>query len=372
MISSDRLTVVLGLTLLVACKGAEGGAAPPGAGGRGGPPRAVPVEVTEARADTVVDAILATGQIEAVQAIELRPEVDGRLVQILVREGTLVSAGAPLFKVDDAELKAQVARAEAERDLARQALDRTRGLLAEKAAAPADLERAEAQMRSTQAALELLQVRLDRTVVRAPFGGVTGARLVSLGDYVTSATRLITLQTVNPQRASFQVPERYSDRLREGQLVQFQVAALPGRDFRGTVDFVDPQVQLPGRTITVKAVVPNGNRILQAGMFIEARLATEIRPNAIIIPEDAITQIQGGAFVWIVVDGKASRRRVELGVRTPGFVEIRDGIALGDQVVVGGIDRLIENAPVQTTNVNRTPVQADSAERSGARSRETR
>ena len=121
---------------------------------------------------------------------------------------------------------------------ARQALDRTRGLLAEKAAAPADLERAEAQMRSTQAALELLQVRLDRTTVRAPFGGVAGARLVSVGDYVTTATRLITLQTVNPQRASFQVPERYSDRLKEGQRVLFQVAALPGRDFRGTVDAV--------------------------------------------------------------------------------------------------------------------------------------
>src|ERR1041385_2907168 len=105
-------------------------------------------------------------------------------------------------------------------------------------------------MRSTQAALDLLQLRLDRTVVRAPFSGVTGQRLVSLGDYVNNSTRLITLQTVNPQRASFQVPERYADQLRVGQKVLFRVAALPGRDFTGTVDFVDPLVQLPGRTIT--------------------------------------------------------------------------------------------------------------------------
>ncbi|HKP29953.1 MAG TPA: efflux RND transporter periplasmic adaptor subunit [Gemmatimonadales bacterium] len=359
---SDRLTIGLALCVLAACKSGNGATAAPGGGGRAqmGP---VPVEVTEARSDTVIDAILATGQIEAVSSVELRPDIDGRLVEILVREGSLVATGAPLFKVDDAELKAQVSRGEAERDLARQALDRTRGLLAEKAAAPADLERAEAQMRSTQAALELLQVRLDRTTVRAPFGGVAGARLVSVGDYVTTATKLITLQTVNPQRASFQIPERYSDRLRVGQRVLFQVAALPGRNFSGTVDFVDPQVQLPGRTITVKAVVPNSDRALQAGMFIEARLATEIRQHAIVVPEDAITQIQGGAFLWTVVDGKASRKRVELGVRTPGYVEIRNGVALGDQVVVGGIDRLVENAPVNATVVNRTPERSDSLER---------
>jgi len=359
---SARLTIGLALCVFAACKSGNGSTAAPAGGGRAqmGP---VPVEVAEARADTVIDAILATGQIEAVSSIELRPDIDGRLTEILVREGSLVNTGAPLFKVDDAELKAQVTRAEAERDLARQALDRTRGLLAEKAAAPADLERAEAQMRSTQAALELLQVRLDRTTVRAPFGGVAGARMVSVGDYVTNATKLITLQTVNPQRASFQIPERYSDRLRVGQKVLFQVAALPGRNFSGIVDFVDPQVQLPGRTITVKAAVPNGDRALQAGMFIEARLATEIRQHAIIVPEDAITQIQGGAFLWTVVDGKASRKRVELGVRTPGYVEIRNGVALGDQVVVGGIDRLIENAPVQATLVNRTPERSDSLER---------
>ena len=93
----------------------------------------MPVEVAVARTDTVVDAILATGQIEAMQSIELRPDVEGRLVEILVREGSEVAQGTPLFKVDDAELKAQVARAEADRDLARQSLTRTRDLLAQKA-----------------------------------------------------------------------------------------------------------------------------------------------------------------------------------------------------------------------------------------------
>ncbi len=136
----------------------------------------MPVEAAAARSDTVVDAILATGQIEAMQSIELRPEVEGRLVQILVREGSLVARGTPLFKIDDAELKAQVAQITAERDLARQSLERTRDLLGQKASSQAELERAEATMRSNEAQLELLKVRLDRTLVRAPFAGVMGQR----------------------------------------------------------------------------------------------------------------------------------------------------------------------------------------------------
>ena len=335
--------------LLLACGGS--GASPPAgggaAGGRRGPSGPIPVEVVLARTDTVVEAITATGQIEAVQSIELRPEVDGRLIQILVREGAVVARGTPLFKVDDAELKAQVARAQADRDLAQQALTRTRQLLVEKAAAPADVERAEAQMRGTQAGLDLLELRLDRTVVRAPFAGVAGRRLASLGDYVNNSSRLITLQTVNPQRAVFQVPERYAARLLEGQIVVFRVAALGSKDFSGSVDFVDPVVALPGRTITVKALVPNPDRELQAGMFIEARLQTDLRADAVVIPEDAVTPVQGAMWVWVVSGNQVERRPVTLGVRMPGIVEVRSGIAAGDQVVVGGGERLVPGAEVQ-------------------------
>ncbi len=344
-------TLLLGA--LTACNSAES-AGNPGDGktGGGGPPP-MPVEVAVAQADTVVDAILATGQIEAVQSVELRPEVEGRIAQILVREGTEVAQGAPLFKVDDAELKAEVARAEAERDLARQSLTRTQELLGQKASSQSELERAEATARGSAAQLELLNLRLRRTLVRAPFAGVVGQRFVSLGDYVTTDTRLLTLQTVSPQRAAFQVPERHAEELKRGQRVVFRVAALRGKEFSGRVDFVDPIVQLPGRTITVKAVTPNTRRELQAGMFIEARLATAVRPNSVVIPEDAVLPLQGATFVWVVVDGKATRRAVELGVRTQGFVEARSGVEAGEQVVVGGQERLSEGAPAAPKVVQR-------------------
>jgi membrane fusion protein, multidrug efflux system len=355
-----------GLTLAVAACGQAESAGKPGGAPGGGPP-AMPVEVAVAQTDTVVDAIIATGQIEAMQSIELRPDVEGRIAQILVREGAFVARGTPLFKVDDAELKAEVARAEADRDLARQSLARTRDLLAKRASFQSELERSEATARVAEAQLALLKVRLDRTVVRAPFTGAVGQRFVSLGDYVKNDTRLVSLQTVSPQRVSFQVPERYADQLKVGQRVTFRVAALGQKEFTARVDFVDPIVQLPGRTITVKAAVPNPRRELQSGMFIEARLATATRPSAVVIPEDAIIPLQGSNFVWVVERGKATRRQVELGVRTPGFVEAKSGVEAADQVVVGGQERLGEGAPVTPKVVTRSRprVQADSAAAAG-------
>ncbi len=339
----------VGLTL--AC----GGGKPSGGPGAGGGGFALPVEVAAARQDTVVDAILATGQVEAIQSAELKPEVEGRITEVIMREGAEVAAGAPLFRLDDQELRAQVARAEADRDLAEQALARTKDLLDQRAASTADLERAEATARANRASLALLTVRLDRTMVRAPFAGVLGQRLVSLGDYVTTSTTLVTLQTVDPQRVAFTVPERYAGVVGKGQRVQFRVAALAGQEFSGAVDFVSPAVQLPARTLLIKAMVPNGRRQLQAGMFVEARLATAVRPRAVVIPEEAILALQGQSFAWVVVDGKVTRRVVTLGVRSPGEVEIASGVEPGDQVVVGGLELLQEGAPVNATVVERGP-----------------
>jgi membrane fusion protein (multidrug efflux system) len=321
--------------------GAEGAAA-------GGPPAMppMPVDVDTARRLSVVDAVRATGRIEAVQAIELRPDEQGRVTAILFREGQSVAAGTPLVKIDDAMLKAQAERAKADRDLSTQQLERVRRLRAQNAASPADLERAEAAARSTEAGLALLDLQIARTTVKAPFAGAVGQRFVSVGDYVTSGTRLLTLQTVNPQRAVIEVPERYAVKLRPGQTVDFSVAAQEGRTFRARVDFIDPVVQTENRTILVKASAPNPGGLLKPGMFIEARLATATRANAIVVPEDAVQPMRSANVVWAVVDGKASRRVVTLGVRSAGVVEVVSGVQAGETVVVGGLERMGEGMPV--------------------------
>lgn len=348
--------VMVAVAAAAACTKGKGGRAAQGGGG--GMPPGMPVEVAVARKDTVRDEVAATGQIEALQSIELRSDVEGRIVAILIREGQEVSAGTPLFQIDSAELSAQVAQLAAQRDLANQDLARTKDLIAQNAASTSDLEHAEAAARSADAQLRLMSTRLARTTVRAPFSGVVGQRFVSQGDYVTTSSRLCTLQTVNPMRATFQVPERYARSLKPKQEVTFRVGAIPGRDFVGEVDFVDPVVSLPGRTILVKARVPNPQHLLQPGMFIEAHLVTAVRPNAVVVPEDAVVPLQGANFVWVVQEGKATRRQVGIGVRTPGYVEITSGVDPGEQAVVGGLELLFPGAPVMARVVDRSPKPA--------------
>lgn len=319
-----------------------------GAAGAGGPPSMppMPVDVDTARIQQVVDAVRATGRIEAVQAVELRPDEQGRVTALMFSEGQFVARGAPLVRMDAAMLRAQAERADADRDLSHQQLERVRRLRAENAATPADLERAEAAARSSAAALAVLQLQVARSTVRAPFAGVVGQRFVSVGDYVTSATRLLTLQTVNPQRAVIEVPERHAVALRLGQTVEFTVAAQPGRTFVARVDFIDPVVQRANRTIMVKGLAPNPDQVLRPGMFIEARLATATRANAIVVPEDAVQPLRTANVVWVVDKGKASRRVVQLGARSQGFVEVASGVAAGELVVVGGLERMAEGMPV--------------------------
>ncbi|HSA56608.1 MAG TPA: efflux RND transporter periplasmic adaptor subunit [Gemmatimonadaceae bacterium] len=337
--------VVVGLGVAAVLTRGGGGSATAQDGPEGGMPP-MPVDVDTARHQTVVDAVRATGRIEAEQAIELRPDEQGRVTELLFQEGQRVVEGAALVRIDDAMLRAQAERARADRDLAQQQLERVRRLRAQNASSPADLERGEAAARSADAALAVLELQIARTTVRAPFAGVVGQRFVSVGDYVTTSTRLLTLQTVDPQRAVIEVPERHAVRLRRGQTVEFTVAAQAGRIFRGRVDFIDPVVENQNRTILVKATAPNPGGVLKPGMFIEARLATDSRPNAIVVPEDAVQPLRTANVVWAVVDGKASRRVVQLGVRSAGLVEILDGVAAGEAVVIGGLERMGEGMPV--------------------------
>lgn len=334
-------------------------------GSSGGPPQEaapaemppMPVDVATATQETVADVVRATGRIEAIQAVELRPDEQGRVVELLFREGQWVDAGTPLLQVDDELLRAQAERARAQRELARQQLERARRLRAENASAPADLERAEAAARSAEADLALLELQIERSTVRAPFSGVVGQRLVSLGDYVTTATPLLTLHTVDPQHVIIDVPERYAAALRQGQTVEFTVAAQPERTFSGDVEFIDPVVQDPDRTIVVKASAPNADGLLRPGMFVEARLATGTRAGAVVVPEDAIQPLRTANVIWAMTDGQASRRVVQLGVRSRGVVEVIDGVQAGELVVVGGIDLMAEGMPI----VPRSDAQAPDA-----------
>ena len=147
------------------------------------------------------------------------------------------------------------------------------------------------------------------------------------------------------------------------------LSTLPpvGKEFAGRVDFVDPVVQLPGRTITVKAQVPNPRRELQAGMFIEVRLATAVRANAVVVPEDAVLPLHGATYIWVVAGQKATPRQADLGVRSPGFVEVKTGVDAGEQVVAGGRSGWRRERRWHPRWLNGYPVGARSRRRSPGR-----
>ena len=329
-------------------KGVAAGGKAGGAAGAGAAPAMppMPVDIDTARVQPIVDAVRATGHIEAVQAVELRPDEQGRVTALLFHEGQLVTRGAPLVKIDDEVLRAEAERADADRDLAKQQLERVRRLREQNAATPADLERVEAAARSANANLAVLQLQIEKSTVRAPFSGVVGQRFVSVGDYVTTSTRLLTLQTVDPQRAVIEVPERHAVSLKLGQTVAFTVAADPTKQFAARVDFIDPVVEATNRTITVKGLAANPARVLRPGMFIEARLATATRASAVVIPEDAVQPLRTANVVWVVDKGRASRRVVQLGARSQGIVEVVSGVSAGELVVVGGLERMGEGMPL--------------------------
>jgi membrane fusion protein, multidrug efflux system len=344
--------IVIVVIALIAFRtmGGKGSASAKGPGAAaGGAPMSMPpmpVDVDTARVRPIIDAVRATGRIEAVQAVELRSDEQGRVTALLFHEGQLVGRGAALVRIDDAMLRAQAERADADRDLARQQLARVQRLRDQNAATPADLERAQAGARTATATLAVLQLQIARSVVRAPFAGVIGQRFVSVGDYVTTTTPLLTIQTVNPQRAVIEVPERHAAALKLGQTVEFNVAAAPGRTFVAKVDFIDPVVQNANRTIMVKGLAPNPGLVLKPGMFVEARLATATRVSAIVVPEDAVQPLRTTNVVWVVDKGKASRRVVVLGARSQGIVEVMSGVKPGELVVVGGLERMAEGMPL--------------------------
>ncbi|MCK5352069.1 efflux RND transporter periplasmic adaptor subunit, partial [bacterium] len=208
-------------------------------------------------------------------------------------------------------------------------------------------DEASAQWQLDEANLRLAQAQLDKTVLRAPFDGVLGLRYVSVGEYVQPGQPIVNLDDTDPLKGDFRVPEAYSSSLRVGQTVQLQVDAAPGRVFSGQVYAIDPKVDAAGRNLLVRARVPNSDRSLRPGMFIQVRLVIEEKPNALMIPEQAIISRGGGQIVYKVVEGKVEEAAVTVGLRRRGQVEITEGLLPGDTVITAGQIKVRPGSPVK-------------------------
>lgn len=330
------------LFLLVAgCNGGEiaGGVAPKG--------EPLAVEVAKVRVQPMSATLELVGTLEAEESVVLRSEIPGVVRQILFEEGERVSAGALLVKLDEAEQRAQLREAEAQRSFARLDFERKRELAAEGAISTAELDRARASLRQLEAEIDALRARLAKTDIRAPFDGILGARQVSPGDRVEPDDPLVDLHAIGRLKVVFTVPEPVAGWARPGQKITVRVSAFPDRTFPGKVYFVAPALNPESRRLLVKGYVPNSEGRLKPGMFAEVSLKVRESATALAVPEAAVLTEAGTSFVYRVKDGKAERVRVTLGAQANGFVEVKGKLEEGDLVVYAGVQKLAPGVAVE-------------------------
>jgi membrane fusion protein, multidrug efflux system len=312
--------------------------------GRG--PDTVPVEVASAAAGTMRERIEAVGTTLARQAVDIVALSAGRVAEIDLRPGQQVEAGAVLVRLDDRMEQAAVAEASAALREAQLALERAQKLHSNNTVAQATVDELQAAFDRAAARLDATEKQLADRTVRAPFAGVVGMRRVDIGARVDNDTVLTTLDDLAELEVEFSVPEVYFGRVRRGQPVAATSAAFPGRTFEGRIATVDTRVGAVSRAFRVRAVVPNPELVLPAGMFMHVTVVLEERP-AVLIPEQAVLAEGASTFVFKLQGRQAERRQVRLGQREAGAVEVLDGLAAGDLVVESGHQKLRDGVVVE-------------------------
>lgn len=304
------------------------------------PDRAPPeVVVAEATLKTFPLAVEALGNASANEAIEIRPEITARLTSIHFEEGQMVEEGAVLARLENVEPLAELAAARATLVDSESQYRRSRELYKTQAVAESQLQQLEAQREADRAAVAAAEARVDDTVIKAPFAGRLGLRRVSVGSLVSPATVITTLDDISAIKLDFDIPELFLSRIEQGLAVRARSAAWPEFEFIGTVSSIDSRVDPVSRTVTIRSLIPNEQRRLRAGMFLTVTLLKE-NVEALMVPEQALVPERSVQSVLVVgEDNIVEQRPVQTGRRRPGEVEILEGLAAGERVIVEGTQK---------------------------------
>ncbi len=320
------------------------------------------MEVAKAETITLTDEVSAVGSLRARQGVMVRPEVSGRISRLGFADGQAVKRGQMLLQLDDTLQRAQVQQADAQARIAQTNLQRSRELLAQNFISQSAVDQNDAALQVAQAQVALAKAQWLRMRVLAPFDGVAGLRTVDVGDYVKDGADIVKLEDLSSMEAEFAVPERYVGRPLQGMAVQVMLDAMPQRSFEGRVVALASQVDANGRALLVRARVENPGGVLKPGMFARLRVVLSQRPNAIVVPEEALVPLGGTQLLFTVVrnaQGQATAQKVvpKLGLRVPGKVEILEGVKAGDQVVTAGHGRLLrgDKVPVRVIELGTPP-----------------
>jgi len=309
-------------------------------------PPPTPVKAAPVTRATLNVEVTAVGTLRAEETVMIRPEIAGRVATIHFKEGQAVNAGEALVTLDQDEYKAQLAGSSAQVGLEESSYQRLQDLQRKNLTSQQNLDETKARLDAARAQQELNRVRLERTVIRAPFAGTVGLRLVSPGAYVKPGDDIANLESLGAMKLDFRVPETYLARLNVGQTLAVRVDAWPDQSFEGNIYAIDPALDPETRTVLLRARLPNKGNKLRPGLFARVSLILERRENALVAPEQAIVPVGQKTLVYRVVDGKAVMTPVKLGLRRPGQVEILEGLNAGDLVVTDGQLKIRDGAAV--------------------------
>lgn len=295
----------------------------------------LPVYTVRVEPRLLQERVTATGSVAADESVELVSEIAGRVVEMAFDEGARVTRGDVLVKLDDAELGAQLVRAQSRVRLARAQAERQNQLVAAGGTSQAELDAAESEVKVLEAEVELARALLAKTEIRAPFDGVVGLRYVSVGANITPSARIATLQKIDTLKIEFSVAERHLDRLQPNAEVKIAVAGIR-EPFAGRIYAVEPRIDPATRTLRLRARAENpGGKALPGG-FATVEMPLEEIPGALLVPADAILAGLNQQQVYVLEDGRAQPRVVQTGIRLSREVQILSGLEPQAEVITSG------------------------------------
>ncbi|WP_137971955.1 efflux RND transporter periplasmic adaptor subunit [Pseudomonas sp. F(2018)] len=306
------------------------------------------VEVAQPERTLVRDELITFGSLRSDESTMIRPEVEGRVATLHFQEGQAVKAGDLLVGLDDAIARAELAQARANLDLAEKSFARAQMLFKRGASNAQALDEASSQQQAARASLALSQARLDKTQIRAPYDGVLGLRLVSVGDYLSPGDDIVNLEVLDPLKLDFRVPQKAVSQVRVGQAVELSLDTYGGERFQGSIIALNPRLDEIGRSQAIRAQVANGDHRLKPGQFVKVSVILAERPQALVIPEEAVMPMGQLLFVNLVVDGKIERRQIRIGQRLRGRAEVVEGLQGDETIISAGWHKVSPGHEVRT------------------------
>ena len=313
----------------------------------------IAVEAARVKVGAIRRQIEAVGSLRSDESVIVRPEISGRVAEILFKEGAKVSRGDPLLRLDASIAKAQVAQQAASMTLSRANQERAAELMGKGAGSARAHDEALAKMRADEAALALAQATLDKSTLVAPFDGVLGLRRISVGDYVNPGQDIVNIENLEAMKVDFRIPEIFALQLKTGQTIRVSLDAIPGKTFDGAVYAIDPALDTNGRAVILRARMANTDSLLRSGMFARVSLLLDDMGQRVLVPEAALMPVGQEHFVFQVGEGgRANLTKVKVGQRRAGEVEIEDGLATDAIIVTEGVLKLRDGSAIRPRVVN--------------------